>query len=46
MPVADLVAHRAASVAFGGLKGEFAYTDDAFGIDPDIQKMFYGDAAS
>jgi hypothetical protein len=21
-------------------------TDDAFGIDPDIQEMFYGDAAS
>ena len=32
--------------AFGGLKGEIAYTDDAFGIDPDIQEMFYGDAAS
>jgi antitoxin (DNA-binding transcriptional repressor) of toxin-antitoxin stability system len=45
-PVADLVPHQAASVTFGGLKGEVAYTDDAFGIDPDIQEMFYGDAAS
>jgi hypothetical protein len=39
------VPHQAATVAFGGLKGEVAYTDDAFGIDPDIQEMFYGDAA-
>jgi len=45
-PVADLVPHRAAAVTFGGLKGEIAYADDAFGIDPDIQEMFYGDAAS
>ena len=45
-PVADLVPHRAATVTFGGLKGELAYNDDAFGIDPDIQEMFYGDAAS
>jgi hypothetical protein len=33
-------------VTFGGLKGEVAYTDDAFDVDPDIQEMFYGDAAS
>ena len=45
-PVADLVPHRAMTVTFGGLKGKIAYTDDAFGIDPDIQEMFYGDAAS
>ncbi|MGD0603177.1 MAG: type II toxin-antitoxin system prevent-host-death family antitoxin [Streptosporangiaceae bacterium] len=45
-PVADLVPHRAATVTFGGLKGELAYNDDAFGIDPDIQEMFYGDADS
>lgn len=45
-PVADLVPHHAATVTFGGLKGEIAYADDAFEIDPDIQKMFYGDAAS
>jgi prevent-host-death family protein len=45
-PVADLVPHQAAIVTFGGLKGEVAYTDEAFGIDPDIQAMFYGDAAS
>jgi len=29
-------------VTFGGLKGEVAYSDQAFGIDPDIQRMFYG----
>ncbi len=45
-PVADLVPHRAVTVTFGGLRGEIAYDDDAFGIDPDIQEMFYGDAAS
>jgi antitoxin (DNA-binding transcriptional repressor) of toxin-antitoxin stability system len=45
-PIADLVPHQAATVTFGGLKGEITYTDDAFGIDPDIQEMFYGDAAS
>jgi prevent-host-death family protein len=45
-PVADLVPHQATTVTFGGLKGEITYTDDAFGIDPDIQEMFYGDAAS
>ena len=33
-------------MTFGGLKGEIAYDDDAFGIDADIQEMFYGDAAS
>ena len=41
-PIADLVPHRAARVVFGGLKGEIAYNDQAFGIDPDIQQMFYG----
>ena len=45
-PIADLVPHQASAVTFGGLKGEVEYTDDAFGIDPDIQEMFYGDAAS
>jgi len=45
-PVADLVPHHAASVAFGGLKGELVYSDDAFGVDPDIQELFYGNAAS
>jgi len=45
-PVADLVPHRTVTVTFGGLKGEIAYDDAAFGIDPDIQGMFYGDAAS
>lgn len=45
-PVADLVPHVSATVAFGGLKGELAYDDAAFEVDPDIQEMFYGDAAS
>jgi prevent-host-death family protein len=41
-PIADLVPHQAASVTFGGLKGEVTYDDQAFGLDPDIQRMFYG----
>ncbi len=41
-PVADLVPHQAATVAFGGMKGEITYSDEAFGLDPDIQQMFYG----
>jgi prevent-host-death family protein len=41
-PIADLVPHQAATVTFGGLKGEVAYSDQAFGLDPDIQQMFYG----
>jgi prevent-host-death family protein len=41
-PIADLVPHQAATVTFGGLKGEVAYDDQAFGLDPDIQQMFYG----
>jgi prevent-host-death family protein len=45
-PIADLVPHQTTTVTFGGLRGEITYTDDAFGIDPDIQDMFYGDAAS
>lgn len=40
-PIADLVPHQAATVTFGGLKGELAYDDQAFDIDPDIQHMFY-----
>ena len=40
-PIADLVPHQAATVTFGGLKGELAYDDQAFDIDPDIQQMFY-----
>jgi len=45
-PIADLVPHQSVGVTFGGLKGEVAYTDDAFDVDPDIQEMFYGDAAT
>jgi prevent-host-death family protein len=41
-PVADLVPHQAAAVVFGGLTGEVVYSDQAFGLDPDIQQMFYG----
>jgi prevent-host-death family protein len=41
-PIADLVPHQAAAVTFGGLKGEIAYSDQAFDLDPDIQQMFYG----
>ena len=40
-PVADLVPHQAATVTFGGLKGEIAYDDRAFDVDPEIQRMFY-----
>ena len=35
-PVADLVPHQAATVTFGGMKGEIAYSDEAFGLDPDM----------
>jgi prevent-host-death family protein len=42
-PIADLVPHVAAPVTFGGMKGEVAYSDEAFDIDPDIQQMFYGE---
>ena len=45
-PIADLVPHRTANVTFGGLKGEVTYNDGAFDVDPDIQEMFYGNAAS
>jgi len=45
-PIADLVPHRAAAVTFGGLRGEISYDDQAFGIDPDIQRMFYGEEFS
>jgi antitoxin (DNA-binding transcriptional repressor) of toxin-antitoxin stability system len=45
-PIAELVPHQAPGVTFGGLKGELAYPDDAFDVDPEIQGMFYGDAAS
>ena len=41
-PIADLVPHQAATVTFGGLKGEISYDDQAFDVDPDIQLMFYG----
>lgn len=41
-PIADLVPHHAAMVTFGGLKGEISYDDHAFGIDTEIQQMFYG----
>ena len=43
-PIADLVPHQAATVTFGGLKGEVAYSDQAFDIDPDIQQMLLLDS--
>lgn len=43
-PVADLIAHQAAPVVFGGLHGELSYDDESFaGGDPDVQRMFYSD---
>lgn len=42
-PIADLVPHQAAAVRFGGLKGEVSYDDHTFDVDPDIQRMFYGE---
>ena len=45
-PIADLVPHQAASVTFGGLKGEVACTTTHSTWQPNIQEMFYGDAAS
>jgi prevent-host-death family protein len=42
-PIADLVPHRSAPVTFGGLRGQLHYDDSAFEVDPDIQRMFYGD---
>lgn len=44
-PIADLVPHRAIDVAFGGLRGQLTYDDAVFDVDPEIQEMFYGDAA-
>jgi prevent-host-death family protein len=43
-PVADLIPHQRTPVVFGGLRGEVSYTDDSFAeLDPDIQRLFYGD---
>ncbi|GAB3648598.1 type II toxin-antitoxin system Phd/YefM family antitoxin [Glycomyces tarimensis] len=42
-PIVDLVPHREQAVVFGGLKGQLEYDDSAFDVDPDIQRMFYGD---
>jgi prevent-host-death family protein len=43
-PLADLVPHQAMPVVFGGLAGELNYDDDSFtDVDPDIQRLFYGD---
>ena len=39
-----LVPHQRTPVVFGGLHGELSYDDDSFiGVDPDIQRLFYGD---
>ncbi|MGH3938017.1 MAG: type II toxin-antitoxin system Phd/YefM family antitoxin [Pseudonocardiaceae bacterium] len=43
-PVAELVPHQRTPVVFGGLRGELGYDDESFAaVDPDIQRMFYGD---
>ena len=42
-PIADLVPHRPPAGTFGGLKGEISYIDEAFGIHPDVQRLFYGE---
>lgn len=42
-PIAELVPHQCTPVVFGGLRGELRYDDDSFaGVDPDIQRLFYG----
>ena len=49
---ADLVPHRRRTVRFGGLRDRIRFDDADFdGLDPDVQRMFYGaepgdDAAS
>jgi antitoxin (DNA-binding transcriptional repressor) of toxin-antitoxin stability system len=46
-PVTELVPHQATKVRLGGMRDEISYDDDTFGeIDPDIQRMFYGDDAA
>ncbi|MDQ2706346.1 MAG: type II toxin-antitoxin system Phd/YefM family antitoxin [Actinomycetota bacterium] len=46
-PVAELVPHQATRVKFGALKGQIQYDDETFDdLDPDIQRMFYGDDAA
>ncbi len=43
-PIADLVPHQRTQVIIGGLKGQIEYDDADFeGLDPDIQRMFYGE---
>lgn len=42
-PIVDLVPHLSRPVEFGGLSGELAYSDEAFGVDPMIHRMFYGE---
>lgn len=31
------------AVVIGGLRGELDFDDGVFDVDPDIQRMFYGD---
>jgi prevent-host-death family protein len=46
-PIADLVPHQARPVVLGGLAGELSYDDSSFAdVDPDIQRLFYGDDAA
>ena len=46
-PVADLVPHVSRRVTLGTWAGQVEYDDADFeGLDPDIQRLFYGDDAS
>ena len=43
-PIAELVPFQRTAVRFGTMRGEIEYDDATFDdIDPDIQRMFYGD---
>ena len=46
-PIAELVPLQRTPVVFGGLRGELHYDDGSFAdVDPEIQRMFYGDDAA
>jgi hypothetical protein len=38
-----LVPHQRTPVVLGGLRGEVSYDGSFAGLDPDIQRLFYGD---
>jgi prevent-host-death family protein len=46
-PLAGLVPRQTIPVVFGGLASELSDDDDSFTtVDPDIQRLFYGDDAA